>query len=42
MASLGEVSGSERVVMVDIDGGVADLSAFAQLLTAGDSDGSRR
>jgi hypothetical protein len=28
VASLGEVSGSERVVMVDIDGGVADLSAF--------------
>jgi len=29
VAGLGEVSGSERVVMVDIDGGVADLSAFA-------------
>ena len=42
VASLGEVSGSERVVMVDIDGGVADLSAFTHLLTAANSDGSRR
>ena len=42
VASLGEVSGSERVVMVDIDGGVADLSAFTHLLTAGNSDGGRR
>ncbi|MDT2006223.1 hypothetical protein FXW78_18740 [Rhodococcus opacus] len=42
VASLGEVSGSEQVVMVDIDGGVADLSAFAHLLSAGDSGGSRR
>ncbi|MCZ4590379.1 hypothetical protein [Rhodococcus opacus] len=36
------MSGSERVVMVDIDGGVADLSAFTHLLTAANSDGSRR
>ncbi|TQC43066.1 hypothetical protein EEB14_45265 [Rhodococcus sp. WS4] len=42
VASLGEVSGSERVVMVDIDGGVADLSEFAHLLTVGNSDGGRR
>ncbi|WP_037203476.1 hypothetical protein [Rhodococcus opacus] len=35
------MSGSERVVMFDIDGGLADLSAFTHLLT-GDSDGSRR
>jgi len=42
VASLGEVSGSERVVMVDIDGGVADLSAFTHLLTAANSDGGRR
>ena len=41
MASLGEVTGSERVVMFDIDGGVADLSAFAHLLTDG-TVGSRR
>ncbi|MBC2644725.1 MULTISPECIES: hypothetical protein [unclassified Rhodococcus (in: high G+C Gram-positive bacteria)] len=27
------MSGSERVVMFDIDGGLADLSAFAHLLT---------
>ena len=33
VARLGEVSGSERVVMVDIDGGLADLSAFTHLLT---------
>ena len=42
MARVGEVSGSERVVMFDIDGGVADLSAFTHLLTVGDSGGSRR
>ena len=41
MARVGQVSGSERVVMFDIDGGLADLSAFTHLLT-GDSDGSRR
>ncbi|MFE7422182.1 hypothetical protein [Rhodococcus sp. NPDC057529] len=35
------MSGSERVVMFDIDGGLADLSAFTHLLT-GDSEGSRR
>ncbi|MDT2006780.1 hypothetical protein FXW78_23380 [Rhodococcus opacus] len=36
------MGGSERVVMFDIDGGVADLSAFAHLLTVGDWAGSRR
>jgi len=41
VARVGQVSGSERVVMFDIDGGLADLSAFTHLLT-GDSDGSRR
>ncbi|WP_257016345.1 hypothetical protein [Rhodococcus sp. ACS1] len=35
------MSGSERVVMFDIDGGLADLSEFAHIL-AGDSEGSRR
>lgn len=33
VARVGLVSGSERVVMFDIDGGLADLSAFAHLLT---------
>ena len=37
VASLGKVSASELVVMVDIDGGVADLSAFTHLLTAANS-----
>ncbi|MDV7246722.1 MULTISPECIES: hypothetical protein [Rhodococcus] len=36
------MSGSERVVMFDVDGGVADMSAFAHLLTDGDWGGSRR
>ncbi|WP_249343810.1 hypothetical protein [Rhodococcus opacus] len=36
------MTGSEWVVMFDIDGGVADLSAFTHLLTAANSDGSRR
>ncbi|RZL74474.1 MAG: hypothetical protein EOP32_34100 [Rhodococcus sp. (in: high G+C Gram-positive bacteria)] len=35
------MSGSERVVMFDVDGGLADLSELAHLLT-GDSEGSRR
>ncbi|MFD6059839.1 HAD family hydrolase [Rhodococcus wratislaviensis] len=35
------MSGSERVVMFDIDGGLADLSAFTHLLT-GQPEGSRR
>ncbi len=41
MVRLWEVSGSERVVMFDIDGGLADLSKFAHIL-AGDSAASRR
>ena len=41
VARVGEVSGSERVVMFDIDGGLADLSAFTHLLS-GESEGSRR
>ncbi|MFE5704561.1 hypothetical protein [Rhodococcus koreensis] len=36
------MSGSERVAMFDIDGGLADLSAFAHLLAVGDSGTSRR
>ncbi|TQC41917.1 hypothetical protein EEB14_51880 [Rhodococcus sp. WS4] len=39
--SVGEVSRSERVVMFDVDGGLADLSELAHLLT-GDPEGSRR
>ncbi|GAF45424.1 hypothetical protein RW1_021_00150 [Rhodococcus wratislaviensis NBRC 100605] len=39
---VGEVGGSERVVMFDIDGGLADLSVFTHLLTVDDSAGSRR
>ncbi|KXF48873.1 hypothetical protein AXA44_01885 [Rhodococcus sp. SC4] len=35
------MSGSERVVMFDLDGGIADLSAFAHFVT-GDSEASRR
>ncbi|WP_244461518.1 hypothetical protein [Rhodococcus sp. ZPP] len=35
------MTGSERVVMFDIDGGLAGLSAFAHLLTD-DSGGTRR
>ncbi|WP_236580854.1 hypothetical protein [Rhodococcus sp. T7] len=35
------MSGSERVVMFDIDGGLADLSAFTHLLS-GESEGGRR
>ncbi|WP_236603745.1 hypothetical protein [Rhodococcus sp. WAY2] len=35
------MSGSERVVIFDLDGGLADLSAFAHLLTGG-WEGSRR
>lgn len=38
---VGEVNGSEQVVMFDIDGGLVDLSEFAHLLT-GNSEGSRR
>ncbi|KAF0957570.1 hypothetical protein [Rhodococcus sp. T7] len=40
VAGVGEVSGSERVVF-DINGGLADLSAFTHLLT-GESEGGRR
>ncbi|UZG59625.1 HAD family hydrolase [Rhodococcus opacus] len=36
------MSRSERVVVFDVDGGVADLSAFAHFLTVGDSGGSHR
>lgn len=42
MARVEEVSRGERVVMFDLDGGVADLSAFAHLLTVGDSGRSHR
>jgi hypothetical protein len=41
VARVGQVSGRERMVMFDIDGYLADLSAFTPLLT-GDSEGSRR
>ena len=42
VAWVGEVSGTERVVMFDVDGGLGDLSAFAHHLTVGDSGGNRR
>jgi hypothetical protein len=42
VARVGEVTGSERVVMFDLDGGLADLSEFADHLTVGVSGGNRR
>ncbi|MDH6293168.1 HAD family acid phosphatase [Rhodococcus opacus] len=36
------MSGNEQVVMFDIDGGAADLSKFAGLLTIGESGENRR
>ncbi|MHA4854986.1 HAD family hydrolase [Rhodococcus sp. MSC1_016] len=36
------MTGSERVVMFDLDGGLADLSEFADHLTVGVSGGNRR
>ncbi|MCQ4117580.1 hypothetical protein [Rhodococcus tibetensis] len=41
MARVGEATGNERVAIFDIDGGLADLSEFAHLLTD-ESEGSRR
>jgi hypothetical protein len=42
VVNLGKVSRSERVVMFDIDGGMADMSAFAYLVADDESGGSRR
>ncbi|MHA4855025.1 MULTISPECIES: HAD family acid phosphatase [unclassified Rhodococcus (in: high G+C Gram-positive bacteria)] len=36
------MTGNERVVMFDLDGGLADLSEFAEYLTVGDAGGNRR